>query len=87
MFDEHVAGATPRPDPPDPSTPAAEPATTLQRFASCRWHKPAEAQQPAYCTHREVLPMAGATGFNAESWCPDCAFYKVKRKAARPSEG
>jgi hypothetical protein len=23
--------------------------------------------------------MAGTTGFDAEAWCPECAFYKVRR--------
>jgi hypothetical protein len=23
--------------------------------------------------------MAGTTGFDAEAWCPDCQFYKVRR--------
>jgi hypothetical protein len=26
-----------------------------------------------------VLPIAGTTGFDPEAWCPDCAFYKVRR--------
>jgi hypothetical protein len=57
----------------------------LARFTGCRWHKPAEAAVPAHCTHRDVLSMAGATGFSAESWCPDCVHYKVKRIVRRPS--
>ena len=32
-----------------------------------------------YCTHRDVLPFAGTTGFKADAWCPDCAFYKLRR--------
>jgi hypothetical protein len=23
--------------------------------------------------------MAGTTGFDPEAWCPDCAFYKLRR--------
>jgi hypothetical protein len=26
-----------------------------------------------------VLPFAGKEGFAADSWCPDCAFYKLRR--------
>jgi hypothetical protein len=26
-----------------------------------------------------VLPFAGKEGFVAESWCPECAFYKLRR--------
>jgi hypothetical protein len=57
------------------------------RFDTCRWARSAGADSPAHCAHAEVLPFAGKNGFTPESWCPGCAFYKVKRKAARPSEG
>ena len=75
----------------DPSSPAARPAAVaamdapvesaaLQRYHSCRWRKSPEEGNPAdYCSHRDVLPMAGTTGFDAEAWCPECAFYKVRR--------
>jgi hypothetical protein len=56
-----------------PLTPAGE------RFHSCRWRKAAENGTPDHCTHRDVLPMAGTTGFVPESWCVDCAYYKAKR--------
>lgn len=56
-----------------PESPAVE------RFQSCRWRKPAEEGIPEHCGHRDVLPMAGTTGFNAESWCGDCAYYKARR--------
>jgi hypothetical protein len=26
-----------------------------------------------------VLPFAGKEGFAADSWCPDCSFYKLRR--------
>ena len=32
-----------------------------------------------FCTHRDVLPFAGKEGFKPESWCPECAFYKLRR--------
>lgn len=68
---------------PGVEAPAASPAQA--RFVSCRWQRAAEGDQPACCGHRDVLPMAGATGFSPESWCPDCGYYKVKRAPkARP---
>ena len=50
----------------------------VQKFKSCRWRRPPE-DGPECCGHRDVLPMAGTTGFDAEAWCPDCAFYKLRR--------
>ena len=56
------------------------------RFASCRWQRAAEGDVPACCGHRDVLPMAGTTGFSPDSWCVDCGYYKVKRAPkARPA--
>jgi hypothetical protein len=52
-------------------SPAAE------RFRSCRWR--ATPEDGEFCTHRDVLPFAGKEGFVADSWCPDCAFYKLRR--------
>jgi hypothetical protein len=35
--------------------------------------------------------MAGTAGFNAEAWCADCGFYKVRRNPRKrplpPSDG
>lgn len=68
----------------------AEPATlepdspAVARFRSCRWRKPAEGDLSEHCTHRDVMPMAGTRGFKAEAWCPDCAFYKLRRTPRRP---
>jgi hypothetical protein len=57
------------------------------RFQSCRWRKAAENGTPEHCTHRDVLPMAGTAGFQPDSWCPDCVFYKAKRSPRkRPQE-
>jgi hypothetical protein len=42
--------------------------TPSERFQMCRWRKPAENGVPEHCGHRDVLPMAGVTGFNADSW-------------------
>jgi hypothetical protein len=68
--DNNGNGATP---PADVTTPTP----ALARFHSCRWR--AQPDEGAFCTHRDVLPMAGKTGFVAESWCPDCAYFKVRR--------
>ena len=72
-----------------PSSPTAgEPAPVLSaamaKFKSCRWRRPPE-DGPECCGHRDVLPMAGASGFDAEAWCPDCAFYKLRRTPKKRS--
>ena len=61
-------GATPQP---------AELSPAVAKFNSCRWRCDPEAGE--FCTHRDVLPFAGKEGFVAESWCPECAFYKLRR--------
>lgn len=68
---------------PSPALPATEPEPTPAeaRFQSCRWS--VSESGPAYCLNPEVLPYAGKSGFNADSWCPDCALYKVRRKAPK----
>jgi hypothetical protein len=82
------------PTSPAPGTPAAQPAAdapaqsaAVQRFKSCRWRRPPE-DGPECCGHRDVLPMAGTTGFDPEAWCPDCQFYKLRRtpKKREPNE-
>ena len=59
------------------STAPAEVSPAVEKFRSCRWRCAPEDGE--YCTHRDVLPFAGKDGFVAESWCPDCAFYKLRR--------
>jgi hypothetical protein len=54
---------------------AANPA--VEKFKSCRWK--ATPDQGDFCTHRDVLPFAGKEGFKPDSWCPECAFYKLRR--------
>ena len=61
--------------PPPADAPVASPAET--RFKSCRWR--ATPDQGEFCTHRDVLPFAGKEGFSADSWCLECAFYKLRR--------
>jgi hypothetical protein len=61
-----------------PVVPAPPPGSAaVEKFKSCRWR--ATPEQGEFCTHRDVLPFAGKEGFNADSWCPDCAFYKLRR--------
>jgi hypothetical protein len=70
-----------------PDAAAANPPVTsdvpqsaaLVRFRSCRWQQPAENGSSEFCTHREVKPYAGTTGFDADAWCPDCQYYKLRR--------
>jgi hypothetical protein len=49
------------------------------RFRSCRWMQPAENGNQEFCTHREVKPYAGTTGFDPDAWCPECQYYKLRR--------
>jgi len=71
---------TPRPTDvtPGPRAAATAPQSpAVMKFKACRWRRPPE-DGPECCGHRDVLPMAG-TSFNPEAWCPDCAFYKLRR--------
>ena len=83
MIDETNPFETPAPSDtaPDAGTPAEQRPLTVspavERFKSCRWR--ATPDQGEFCTHRDVLPFAGKVGFVAESWCPECAFYKLRR--------
>jgi hypothetical protein len=63
-----------------PASPA------VARFKSCRWRRPPE-EGPECCGHRDVLPMAGTSGFDPEAWCPDCAFYKLRRTPKKREPG
>jgi hypothetical protein len=77
-------GATPETPAAGPSTPAAVTSDNPQsaafvRFGSCRWQQPAENGNTAFCTHREVKPYAGTTGFDPDAWCPECQYYKLRR--------
>jgi hypothetical protein len=72
--DEAGAASTPAEAQTD-EQPAASPAA--ERFRSCRWRATPDAGE--FCTHRDVLPFAGKEGFNADSWCLECAFYKLRR--------
>jgi hypothetical protein len=65
-----------------PVTPVLSEA--VAKFQSCRWR--AQPDEGKFCTHRDVLPMAGREGFNPEAWCPDCAFFKVRRAPRKRQE-
>jgi hypothetical protein len=58
-------------------TPESTDSPAVERFKSCRWR--CAPDEGAFCTHRDVLPFAGKEGFTADSWCPDCSFYKLRR--------
>ena len=64
------------------STPdaAASAPDAVARFRACRWHDEPDGGAE-YCRHGEVLPYAGRNGFKPQAWCPDCTFYKARRKA------
>src|SRR5687767_2122662 len=68
---EPIPAAAPAPPSPPPISAA------VQKFKSCRWR--CDPDDGEFCTHRDVLPFAGKEGFVADSWCPDCAFYKLRR--------
>lgn len=73
---------------PDPDAEPGTPSLGRARFETCRWHQAAEAETPAHCGHRDVLPLTGTHGFNPDSWCPECELYKLRRgarKTAAPS--
>jgi hypothetical protein len=78
---------------PAPVTSEAPPSEAPQsagwsRFNSCRWQQPKEDGNAAFCTHREVKPYAGTAGFDADAWCPECQYYKLRRapKKRSPSD-
>jgi hypothetical protein len=72
---EPADSPAPAEKPAAPSAPVLSPA--VEKFKSCRWRATPDVGE--FCTHRDVLPFAGKEGFVADSWCPDCAFYKLRR--------
>jgi hypothetical protein len=72
---------SPAPDAPDT---AVELSPAEARFKSCRWRRPPE-DGPECCGHRDVLPIAGTSGFDPQAWCPDCTFYKLRRTPKKRS--
>jgi hypothetical protein len=70
--------------PAEPAADAPVVSEAVTKFKSCRWRRPPE-DGPECCGHRDVLPMAGTTGFDPEAWCPECAFYKLRRTPKKRS--
>jgi hypothetical protein len=77
-----IAADTPA-EAPSADAPALSPA--FARFRSCRWQQPIENGSAEFCTHREVKPYAGTTGFDPEAWCGDCQYYKLRRAPKKRS--
>jgi hypothetical protein len=80
--------ANPMPDGHAPATSDVPASAAFVRFRSCRWQQPAENGNQEFCTHREVKPYAGMQGFDADAWCPECQYYKLRRapKKRNPSD-
>jgi hypothetical protein len=77
--DAATAAETPA-SPAETEAPAEAPLSpAFARFKSCRWQQPPEGGSSEFCTHREVKPYAGTTGFDPEAWCGDCQYYKLRR--------
>ena len=82
-----TAAATTPAATPAPATSDVPQSANLVRFNSCRWQQPAEDGNVAFCTHREVKPYAGTAGFDADAWCPDCQYYKLRRAPKKKAPG
>ena len=79
------AAASSSPAAATPATSDVPQSASLVRFRSCRWMQPAENGNTEFCTHREVKPYAGTAGFDADAWCPDCQYYKLRRAPKKRS--
>jgi hypothetical protein len=77
--DETRQAEQPAPTPAAPAPATSDQSAAFVRFRSCRWHQPLENGNSEFCTHREVKPYAGTSGFDADAWCPDCQYYKLRR--------
>ena len=82
------ANESPGPGTPAPASSDVPQSAAFVKFRSCRWMQPAENGNQEFCTHREVKPYAGMTGFDADAWCPECQYYKLRRapKKRQPSD-
>ena len=86
MSESSPSPTAPRSVEPD-GTPTVEPSAqtvAVMRFKSCRWRRPPD-EGTECCGHRDVLPIAGSTGFDPEAWCPECSFYKLRRTPKKRS--
>ena len=73
--DRAAVGAPVASEPPAPTASVSE---AVIKFRSCRWRRPPD-EGVECCGHRDVLPIAGTTSFDPEAWCPDCAYFKLRR--------
>ena len=85
---EEPAAPQSTPASPAPATSDVPQSAAWVRFRSCRWMQPAENGNQEFCTHREVKPYAGTTGFDPDAWCPECQYYKLRRapKKRQPAD-
>jgi hypothetical protein len=67
------------------AVPPAAVSAAVIKFRSCRWRRPPEDGTEC-CGHRDVLPMAGTNSFDAEAWCPDCTYFKLRRTPKKRDE-
>jgi hypothetical protein len=69
------------------TSPSPTPAVSAAviKFRSCRWRRPPEDGVEC-CGHRDVLPIAGTHSFDAEAWCPDCTYFKLRRTPKKREE-
>ena len=82
-----AAAESPTPTSPESAAPEAPQSAGFARFNSCRWQQPKEEGTAAFCTHREVKPYAGTAGFDADAWCPECQYYKLRRAPKKRTPG
>ena len=87
ILDSPPASAGTEPAAGPPATSDRPASAALVRFKSCRWMQPGEQSATDFCAHREVKPYAGTAGFDAEAWCPECQYYKLRRSPKkRPAD-
>ena len=79
-----AASRSPEPDGTTPPVEATPESVAVMRFKSCRWRRPPD-EGTECCGHRDVLPIAGSTGFDPAAWCPECTFYKLRRTPKKRS--
>jgi hypothetical protein len=82
--DAPVVAAEPSAAVPAPAATQPTVSAAVIKFRSCRWRRPPE-DGPECCGHRDVLPIAGTASFDADAWCPDCTFFKLRRMPKKRS--
>ena len=66
MSDALSPAAVPAPPEQAADSPTSTLSPAVAKFKSCRWRRPPE-DGPECCGHRDVLPIAGTTGFDAQA--------------------